>query len=241
MGSDLSLGGNDMSDKYYIKFENEQNQTTELCFTYDVWQKSFRGLKEKFPDIDDSIGFYDLIVNNLKQEAKHLNSKLMKLRDNHDMNNYISTLKSLRETLDLIKKYDWQLYYSEYGVCKDKYNISKYEYKEIIKNCEYRKNDGSCKKYNCECNDDKCYDDILVTEIAVWEQNHDNQIRNHKVWKTDIPYKNGFHINDNGDLSIKGNITISTNEEIKHKNAMEELNNDIKKANKSIDDKLNKF
>jgi len=60
--------------------------------------------------------FYDGIVNNLKQEAKQLNIRLDKLRNNNEMNGYISTLKSLRETLDLIKKYDWQLMYSEYGV-----------------------------------------------------------------------------------------------------------------------------
>jgi hypothetical protein len=31
----------------------------------------------------------------------------------------------------------------------------------------------------------------LVTEIAVWEQNHEGRIRNHQVWKTNIPYKKG--------------------------------------------------
>ena len=56
------------------------------------------------------------------------------------MNLYISTLKSLRETLDLINKYDWKLMYSEYGLTQDQ------------------------------------------QQVSVWEQNHDNQIRNHKVW-----------------------------------------------------------
>ena len=60
--------------------------------------------------------FYDDIVANLKQEAKHLNDRLTRFRSNNEMNGYIATLKSLRETLDLIKKYDWQLMYSEYGV-----------------------------------------------------------------------------------------------------------------------------
>lgn len=66
--------------------------------------------------------FYDEIIKNLRQEAEKLNQKLSKLRDNHDMNLYISTLKSLRETLDLIHKYDWQLMYSEYCVFDDNDN-----------------------------------------------------------------------------------------------------------------------
>jgi len=105
------------------------------------------------------VNFYDDIVNNLKQEAKHLNNRLTRFRDNNEMQSYIATLKSLRETLDLIKKYDWNLMYSEYGV-------------ENINN-------------------------QLVTEIAVWEQNHDMQIRNHKVWRTDIEYKKHKYIVDN--------------------------------------------
>lgn len=100
----------------------------------------------------ENTNFYDEIVKNLKEEAKKLNEKLSKLRDNHDMNGYISTLKSLRETLDLIHKYDWQLYYSEYGVESD--NV----------------------------------DSGYAIEIAVWEQNHEGQIRNHKTWRTDIGY-----------------------------------------------------
>ena len=105
------------------------------------------------------VNFYDDIVNNLKQEAKHLNNRLTRFRDNNEMQSYIATLKSLRETLDLIKKYDWNLMYSEYGV-------------ENINN-------------------------QLVTEIAVWEQNHDGQIRNHKVWRTDVEYKKYKYIVDN--------------------------------------------
>ena len=59
--------------------------------------------------------FYDSIVKNLKQEAEKLNRKLTVIRENNqDMNMYISTLKSLRETLELISRYDWKLNYSEY-------------------------------------------------------------------------------------------------------------------------------
>lgn len=99
--------------------------------------------------------FYNGILENLKKEAKHLNTKLQKLRDNNDMNGYISTLRSLKDTLDLIKKYDWQLMYSKYGVVDE--------------------TDSSLKNY--------------VTEIAIWEQNHEGQIRNHKKWTTNIPYR----------------------------------------------------
>jgi hypothetical protein len=41
------------------------------------------------------------------------------------MNLYIATLKSLRETLELISKYDWRLRYSEYYARVDTPNGSK--------------------------------------------------------------------------------------------------------------------
>jgi len=105
------------------------------------------------------INFYDDIVLNLKNEAIKLNKKLTTIRENlgsenssqsrsNDMNLYISTLKSLRETLDLINKYDWKLMYSEYETSEEAGRPTK----------------------------------PPVKQIAVWEQNHDNQIKNHKVW-----------------------------------------------------------
>ena len=139
--------------------------------------------------------FYDGIVSNLKQEAKHLNDRLIRLRNNNEMNGYISILKSLRETLDLIKKYDWQLMYSEYGV-----------------------------KYENSLNKNK--DDKFYTEIAVWEQNHEGNIRNHKVWKTYIPYKMGRYIID---------------EEIRHRDCLDNLDNELYKYKKFINDKINKM
>ena len=84
--------------------------------------------------------FFEDIVKNLKLEAEQLNENLKKYRDCKDMNLYISTLKSLRETLDLINKYDWHLRYSVYTVGEDQ------------------------------------------QEIAVWEQNFESAIRNHKTW-----------------------------------------------------------
>jgi len=84
--------------------------------------------------------FYDGIVKSLKDDAKKLNTQLSKAMDSRDMGLYISTVKSLRDTLDLIGKYDWKLMYSEYGITQNK------------------------------------------KQVSVWEQNHDNQIKNHKVW-----------------------------------------------------------
>nr|DAZ07504.1 MAG TPA: hypothetical protein [Caudoviricetes sp.] len=51
----------------------------------------------------------------------------------------IDTLRLLKDTLSLIKEYDWHLEYSEYETDNHK-------------------------------------------EIAVWEQNHSGEIRNHKKW-----------------------------------------------------------
>lgn len=88
--------------------------------------------------------FYDEIVKNLKEEAKKLNGKLVIATNRDDMQLYIAAIKSLRETLELIHKYDWQLMYSTYSTTVD---------------------------------------DKEERYVAVWEQNHDMQIRNHRVWK----------------------------------------------------------
>lgn len=87
--------------------------------------------------------FYDSIIKTLRQEALNLNERLHCVRKINDMNNYIATLKSLKQTLELIREYDWKLMYSEYTTDVDG--------KE-------------------------------VKQIAVWQQNHDNSIKNHKVW-----------------------------------------------------------
>lgn len=65
-----------------------------------------RGLKifyDKEPYLNQ---FYTDIVETLKKEAKCLNEKLSTIRKNETMNLYISTLKSLRETLELISRYE---------------------------------------------------------------------------------------------------------------------------------------
>ncbi len=112
------------------------------------WKDSI--LEEDLNNKEES-NFYDSIVKNLKQEAEKLNERLSKLREkNQDMNGYIATLKSLRETLDLISRYDWQFRHSEY--------------KTTGENGE------------------------LIKQIAIWEQNSDNQIKNQKVWDVKINY-----------------------------------------------------
>jgi hypothetical protein len=130
-----------MNDKdYSMKVGNQ-----ELKFSIMEWKCIYNTLKQDIPEIEDN--FYDSIVLNLKKEADKLNKKLNDIRENNkDMNLYISTLKSLKETLDLINKYDWKLMYSTYGLKEqDSENRNRM--------------------------------------ISVWEQNHDCQIRNHKMWK----------------------------------------------------------
>jgi len=174
------------------------------------------------------INFYDGIVSNLKQEAKHLNDRLTKFRNNNEMNGYIATLKSLRETLDLIKKYDWQLMYSEYGVENTKEIMRIDDSIDDVIDIALANN-----KTRNEIRDEIDYlirkKDNYITEIAVWEQNHDGQIRNHKVWKTDIPYKK--HNCDN----------IIFNEEVKHINNLSNIEKDMFEYNKKVNDILKKM
>ncbi|HEY5588240.1 MAG TPA: hypothetical protein VIK86_04700 [Candidatus Paceibacterota bacterium] len=57
--------------------------------------------------------FYDGIITKLKEEANLLNRNLSNLHT--DMNSYMSNIKALRETLDIIQRYNWELKYSEYS------------------------------------------------------------------------------------------------------------------------------
>lgn len=147
--------------------------------------------------------FYNEIVENLKMEAKALNDKLKTIRSKEEFNIYISVLKSLRDTLNLIKEYDWQLMYSEYGVktnqldkmekILNQYNESLFGDKNTYKNT-FEIFDMIANLWNAPNLSQKAKSDIidtmteLVTEIAIWEQNHEGKIRNHKVWTTNIPY-----------------------------------------------------
>jgi hypothetical protein len=119
----------------YMKTINSLSQYRNL-----TWKDSI--LEYETNKKDDS--FYDSIVDNLKKEADKLSGRLNKLSESQNISNdYIATIKSLKETLDLINKYDWRLMYSEYGV---------------IENGEE------------------------IPQVSIWEQNHDNQIRNYKFW-----------------------------------------------------------
>ena len=182
--------------------------------------------------------FYDGIVNNLKQEAKHLNDRLTKFRNNNEMNGYIATLKSLRETLDLIKKYDWNLMYSEYGVENDKIKNIEDSINIMLANGITTNNEG---KDIHDLKNDKNNLPRLVTEISVWEQNHDGQIRNHNVWRTSIPYKKFITVSKDGlDICKLTCDNIILNEEVKHLKGIRNMEKEFNEYEykKVIDDKL---
>ena len=111
--------------------------------------------------------FYGEIVENLKKEAVLINNRLKKLSEKNDShsNIYISLVKALRDILDLIKKYDWQLMYSEYSTNSIK-TIHEDESYTLMTPDGFKNN-----------KDQK--------QIAIWEQNHEGNIRNHKVWNLD--------------------------------------------------------
>ena len=61
--------------------------------------------------------FYAEIVESLKKEATGLKNKLTKCSENNEANMYVQLIKALRDTLDLIEKYDkysWKAMFSEY-------------------------------------------------------------------------------------------------------------------------------
>ncbi len=78
-------------------------------------------------------------VETLTKDATSLQQKFHKLQETGDIRASIDCLRLLKDTLSLIKEYDWQLMYSEYTT------------------------DGQ-------------------KQVAIWEQNHCGDIRNHKIW-----------------------------------------------------------
>ena len=82
---------------------------------------------------------FDETVKSLIDDAKSLNGQLSKAIQSEDHRKYIDVLRALKDTMNLIKEYDWQLMYTE-------------------------------------------YDTEGRHEVTVWEQNHDCQVRNHKIW-----------------------------------------------------------
>jgi len=170
--------------------------------------------------------FYDDIIKNLKKEANHLNDRLTRFRNNNEMNNYIVTLKSLRETLDLIKKYDWQLIYSEYGIENDKIKNIDDSINIMLANGITINNEG---KDIHDLKNDKNNLPKLVTEIAVWECNHEGNIRNHKVWKTNIPYERS-KLNSSNEIKCEINISKDIDVNELSKNVSEVICNNMKRS-----------
>lgn len=81
-------------------------------------------------------------VKTLTEDAMSLQQKFHKLQEENNIKGSIDCLRLLKDTLSLIKEYDWHLEYSEY------------------------KTDGN-------------------KQVAVWEQNHCGDIKNHKIWNID--------------------------------------------------------
>lgn len=82
---------------------------------------------------------FEETVETLIKDAKSLQKKFTTLQEKNDFRGALDAMRLLKDTLSLIKEYDWELKYSKYQT------------------------DGH-------------------KEIAVWEQNHSGDIRNHKKW-----------------------------------------------------------
>lgn len=97
---------------------------------------------------------FEETVKTLTDDVMSLQQKFHKLQESGDIRASIDCLRLLKDTLSLIKEYDWHLDYSEY------------------------KTDGH-------------------KEVAVWEQNHSGEIRNHKKWNV-----SKISVKDNGDCIL---------------------------------------
>lgn len=82
---------------------------------------------------------FDETVEALIKDAKALTKKYHDFLNCGKIREAIDTLRLLKDTLSLIKEYDWHL---------------------------------ECSEYETDCH----------KEVAVWEQNHSGEIRNHKKW-----------------------------------------------------------
>lgn len=82
---------------------------------------------------------FDETVDTLIKDAKALTKKYHDFLNGGKIREAIDTLRLLKDTLSLIKEYDWHL---------------------------------ECSEYETDCH----------KEVAVWEQNHSGEIRNHKKW-----------------------------------------------------------
>lgn len=82
---------------------------------------------------------FEETVETLTNDVLSLQQKFHRAQEKGDIQACINCLRLLKDTLSLIKEYDWELKYSEYKTDRHK-------------------------------------------EVAVWEQNHSGEIRNHKKW-----------------------------------------------------------
>lgn len=126
----------ELKDKLDIAMVMESD-TTELKTRIKIKKEEINKVKS---ESETKSYFYEDIVKKLKYEALTMSENLNKKNKNDDYRAYIDLVKVLRETLNLISIYDWQIRYG----------------------CGYK--DGGKK-------------------VEIWEQNHDGQIRNRKVWE----------------------------------------------------------
>lgn len=101
---------------------------------------------------------FDNIVSLLKQDAIDLQKRFTNAKNDNDYKISIDVLRLLKDTLSLIKEYDWKLMYSEYET-------------GLYTN------------------------ETLKKQVAIWEQNSEGNIRNHKVWDIDSGMRITLHDN----------------------------------------------
>ena len=157
------------------------------------------GKKTKNNDYGDAVG-------SLKEDIKSLTKQLKYLASEGKHNEYISCLKALKETLNLVHEYDWQSQYSKYRVNNENDVGSHYE-------------------------------------VATWEQNSDNEVRNHKRYELKSP-EDLNKTERRGVSCVNGKEHTMTNEEMddfedkfdKEMNSMK----DMFRENLKIFDEMNK-
>lgn len=108
--------------------------------------------------------FKEEVVKFLKEEEKLLRKKMKHLLSINSLANYKNLINAYEKIVFLIDKYDWQPMHSEYEVVGTEIACGK-DQPEAARN-------------------------ILQRQVAVWEQNGDGLIRNHKIWYVKDPVKN---------------------------------------------------
>lgn len=91
---------------------------------------------------------FEQIVSDLKTDAEKIGKVLShasEFGNSADLNRYPAAIKSLKETMSLIRDYDWKLKYSQYTTGTDAHR-----------------------------------------EVAIWEQNGQGEIRNHKRFSGEL-------------------------------------------------------